>query len=125
MKFATAINCVDGRIQIPVMEWIKEQFDVDYVDMITEAAVVKILSEETDNPIHTSIKSNVEISVSKHQSKLVAVVAHHDCAANSVTKENQLGQMKSAIENVKKWNFNVQLIGLWVDENFEVTEIHP
>lgn len=34
-KFATAINCMDGRVQIPVIEYIKSKYEVDYVDMIT------------------------------------------------------------------------------------------
>jgi len=36
--FATAINCMDGRAQLPVIEWIKEKQPVGFVDMITEPA---------------------------------------------------------------------------------------
>ena len=34
ITFATAINCMDGRVQIPVIEYLKKEFKVDYVDMI-------------------------------------------------------------------------------------------
>lgn len=36
MKFAAAINCMDGRTQVPVIEFLKNKYGVDYVDMITE-----------------------------------------------------------------------------------------
>ena len=47
-KFATAITCMDGRIQIPVIEYIKSNYGVDYVDVITEPGPNKILSDNTD-----------------------------------------------------------------------------
>jgi hypothetical protein len=45
-KFATALNCMDGRVQIPIIEFLKKKFKVDYVDMITEPGIDKILAEE-------------------------------------------------------------------------------
>jgi hypothetical protein len=35
-RFAAAINCMDGRAQLPVIEWLKRECGVDYVDTITE-----------------------------------------------------------------------------------------
>jgi len=32
-KFATAINCMDGRVQLPVINWLMENLSVDYVDI--------------------------------------------------------------------------------------------
>jgi hypothetical protein len=32
-KFATAVNCMDGRTQQPVLGWAKEKFQVDYVEI--------------------------------------------------------------------------------------------
>ena len=34
-KFGTAINCIDGRTQQPVIDYIKQNYAVDIVDMIT------------------------------------------------------------------------------------------
>lgn len=36
-QFVTAINCMDGRVQEPVIKWMKEKYNATYVDMITEA----------------------------------------------------------------------------------------
>jgi hypothetical protein len=37
MSYCTAINCMDGRVQLPTTAFQKERFNVDHVDMITEA----------------------------------------------------------------------------------------
>jgi hypothetical protein len=46
--FATAINCIDGRTQIPLIEFIKRNYAIDYIDLITEPGPNKILAENTD-----------------------------------------------------------------------------
>ena len=38
-KFATSVSCMDGRIQIPLAKWIKENHSIDFVDVITEPGV--------------------------------------------------------------------------------------
>ena len=45
IKFATALNCMDGRVQLPVIRWGKENYSVDVVDAITEAGMNGILSD--------------------------------------------------------------------------------
>ena len=34
--FATAINCMDGRVQLPVIKFLQERFKAEYVDIISE-----------------------------------------------------------------------------------------
>ncbi|WP_369522760.1 carbonic anhydrase [Guptibacillus hwajinpoensis] len=31
-RFGTALNCIDGRTQIPVTQWLKAHYHLDYVD---------------------------------------------------------------------------------------------
>lgn len=40
MKFCTAINCMDGRVQLPVINYLKKHFKVNYVGSITEPGEV-------------------------------------------------------------------------------------
>lgn len=122
-KFVTAINCIDGRVQIPIIEWLKHEYKADYVDMITEPGPNKILSEQRFGLDTPSIKKKVEISLKKHNSKIIAVVGHHDCAGNSADKQIQMRQIKDSIDTIKSWGFNVQIIGLWIDENWKVHKI--
>ncbi len=123
-SFATAINCMDGRVQIPIIEYLKINYNVDYVDMITEPGPIKILSENIDNDLINSIKRRVIISVEKHNSNLIAVVGHHDCAGNPEGKETQIKQILKSIKVIKSWYANIQIIGLWVDENWKVNIIN-
>lgn len=48
MSFCTAINCMDGRVQLPVINFLMRRFSVEYVDSVTDAGPVKILAEHTD-----------------------------------------------------------------------------
>jgi hypothetical protein len=43
-SFATAINCMDGRTQIPVTDYVRKKYKVEYVDMITEPGPIKVLA---------------------------------------------------------------------------------
>jgi len=124
-KFATAINCMDGRVQLPVIKYLIEKYSVDYVDIITEPGPNKIICECNDAEIIDSIKKRVELSVDKHGSKIVAISGHHDCAGNPQKKGIQLKQLNSAIKVVKSWNLNVQIIGLWINDNWKVNEVPP
>jgi len=121
-KFATAINCIDGRTQIPVSDWIKGKYAVHYVDMVTEPGCDKIVSGEDQNVIE-KIKSKVLISVNAHKSSLVAVAGHHDCAGNPVTKEEHLEQIKKCVSTIKSWNLPVEAVGLWVNDQWQIEQI--
>lgn len=122
-KFTTSINCMDGRVQIPIIEYIVDKYQVDYVDMITRPGANKILAEHKDKFTLESIKKSVEISVNRHGSKLVAISGHYDCAGNPVDKEEQVKQIKIAIGLVKTWHLNVKVIGLWVNQDWQVEEV--
>ena len=114
-KFGTVINCIDGRVQIPVSNWIKENYHLDYVDTITEPGPEKVLSDKNIEKLF-ELKSKVRISVKFHSSKTLAIAGHCDCAANLVSKEMQLGQIKKSINVIKSWKLPINAVGLWVDE---------
>jgi hypothetical protein len=121
--FVTSIHCMDGRVQIPVNEFLRKKYGVNYVDTITEPGPNKILADNTDTTIVNSIRKRVDISVNKHGSKVIAVSGHHDCAGNPVEKNMQVEHVKSAIKTIKTWNYSVTIFGLWIDENWNVSEI--
>ncbi len=122
-KFGTAVNCMDGRVQMPVIEWLKQEFGLDYVDVITEPGPNKILAENQDRIAIESIKRRVSISVTKHGSKVIAIVGHYDCAGNPAEKQTQLNHLTEAEKTVLAWGFDVQTIKLWVDENRQVERL--
>lgn len=120
--FATAINCMDGRTQLPVNSWAKKQFRVDFVDTITEPGPDKILATGSGELLG-SIKNRVRISVEKHSSKNIVIVAHHDCAGNPVERERHLVDLHRAAENVGRWGLKVTIKKVWVNEEWQVKEI--
>jgi hypothetical protein len=120
--FATVINCMDGRTQEPLIKWIKNKFNIQFVDTITEPGPDKILAEGPEHLIN-SIRSRLLISFNKHGSKNVVLVSHYDCAGNPVSKDKHLSHLKKAIDLICSWDLNVNVIGVWVDENWQVNEI--
>ncbi|NLE46309.1 MAG: hypothetical protein GX620_16445 [Chloroflexi bacterium] len=118
-SFATVINCMDGRVQEPVIAWMKQRYGVQYVDSITEPGPILILADNRDLQTIESMRHRTDISVNKHGSHAVAVVSHYDCAGNPVGKDAQMVQLGAAIARVKSWGFGVDVQGLWVDENWQ------
>lgn len=114
-KFACAINCMDGRVQDAVKNYMKENYGVDYVDMVTEPGPNKILADDLDSVIIENIKKRVEISVHHHGSKVCAIVGHFGCAGNPAEKETQIEHLKKARETVKSFGFPIETVLLWVD----------
>ncbi len=121
--FATAINCMDGRTQLPVIEWMLKEQHVEHVDMVTEAGPNRILAENNDALLINSIRNRVELSVNKHGSKLIAIVGHHDCAGNPADKDEQLRQLQAAARLVQKWGLQAKLVLLWVNEDWRVSAV--
>ena len=122
MSFYTAINCMDGRIQESVANYIKKKYNVLFVDMITGAGPVKILSNKKTENLE-SIISCIDISLKKHKSKGIAIVAHYDCAGNPVPDEEQKKLLKKAVIFLENKYINVSVCGLWVDKNKKVEKI--
>ncbi len=122
-SFATVINCMDGRTQLPVNEYLREKYGVDYVDTITEPGPIKYLADGTDKAVIDSIRNRVAISIEKHGSGAIGIVGHFGCAGNPVSKEMQLEQLELAVKVVRSWGFDVDVIKLWVDENWTVHEV--
>lgn len=124
MKFATVINCMDGRVQLPVQHFLRERFGVDYVDTITEAGPNLILATQEPVFLADSIVSRLQRSIALRGTlSAIAVVAHHDCGGNPAAKPTQLKQLEQAVDYVRALGHGIETIGLWVNERWEVEEI--
>ncbi len=121
-KFVTALNCMDGRVQEPVVKWMKEYGNADYVDMITEPGLDKLLCEGSET-IKNLIKDKITISIEKHDSNLVAIAGHYDCAGNPCDKDEHFRHVQECVKVVKEWFPMVEVIGIWVNENWEVEKL--
>ena len=116
MTFATCLNCIDGRVQLPAINWIMKNYNVKYVDMITKAGIDGFLADKNSD-IHEILK-NVEVSISGHGSENIFVVGHYDCAANPVDDLTHQKQINTAVKRIKNIFPDLNVTGLWIDENF-------
>lgn len=123
--FATALDCMDGRTQLPVIAWMKKKNNVDYVDMITEPGMDKIIATNAPRATINSIKKRMAVSTEKHHSKIIAIVGHAKCAGNPVAKKAHHAHIRSAMKRIRSWGYTQQVVGLWVDEAWRVHEITP
>lgn len=121
-KFACVINCMDGRVQDAVKDYMKNNYQVDWVDMVTEPGPNKILADNSNSAIIENIKKRVEISVHHHGSKIVAIVGHFGCAGNPTEKQEQIGHLRQAQKIVEGFGFGVEVILLWVDGDWQTID---
>ena len=122
MSFYTAINCMDGRIQESVTNYIKKKYNVLFVDMITGVGPVKILSNKKIENLEPII-SCIDISLKQHKSKGIAIVAHYDCAGNPISDEEQKKLLKKSVIFLSNKYINISVCGLWVDKDQKVEKL--
>ncbi|MCK4935756.1 MAG: hypothetical protein KAR84_02790 [Elusimicrobiales bacterium] len=122
MKFATCLNCMDGRVQEPVIFWIKNNHKVDFVDMITEAGMDGYLSDS--NSDISRIKKKVNVSLSREGNiNAIFVVGHYDCLGNPVDEKTHKEQINIAVKKVKAWKPEADVFGLWISSEWRVEKI--
>jgi len=117
--FGTVITCIDGRVQEPVAAWLKARYHLDYIDTVTTPGADKALAEGPAELIE-QLRASVQASVTRHRANVLAVVGHHDCAADPVSREQHIEQIRKATQVVWYWNLPVTLVGLWVNGEWQV-----
>lgn len=126
-SFCCAVNCMDGRTQDVVKDYMRKSYSVDYVDMITEAGPNKVLATNSKSglakDIVIDIKERIVISQKHHGAKVVAIVGHFGCAGNPTNKKEQIQHLKKAKETVEGFDLNIKVILLWIEEDFKTIEL--
>lgn len=120
--FATLLNCMDGRTQLPAINWIKDNFDVEYVDIISEPGIDKVLFLK-DKIFMATLDKKMDISLNSHGSKMIFIAGHYDCAGNDVDKNEHIKHIKSSVDLLKSLYKNVPVTGLWLNESFKVEKV--
>ena len=123
MSFCAVINCLDGRTQLPVVNFLRARFNVEYVDMLTDAGPLGILANTPDSPRAEVFFERVDTVIRVHDIKELAIAGHWDCRGNPVPKEQQLEQQQAVVARFRERYPQLQIIGLWVTEEGTVEEI--
>ena len=63
------------------------------------------------------------ISLQAHHSHCIAVAAHAECAGNPVADEEHARQVIQSVEMIAQWGLNVEIIGLWVNHDWQVERL--
>jgi hypothetical protein len=123
MKFGTVVNCIDGRVQYPVMDYLRNNFDIEYFDAANEAGPLLTLTKRSDKCRLISLKEQIGVSLEAHHSKFIAVVGHHDCAGNPGDRAYQENQLDEALDYLQRaFGKEITYVGLYVNEKWEVEE---
>ncbi len=123
MGFCTLINCMDGRIQLPLIDFMRERFGAEFVDNITEPGPVQIFADGNEKELLERTLKKIDISITLHGSKVIAIAAHPDCAGNPVDDSLQKEQLKEAFSFLRGEYPNIEIVALWVERNKTVTII--
>ncbi len=122
--FATALNCIDGRTQEPVTKWVKEQFNVKYVDTITEPGMDNLTNDGSGLHEET-VQKKALFSIEKHLSCGIVICGHHDCAGNPISKEEHIEEIKEFCRKVlSKWQLGIPVFGLFVNEDWNIEVVY-
>lgn len=121
-KFAVRIGCIDGRTHEAVIDFVKKKFKVNHVDMVTHPGAIKILNNFWSFFARRRLKKSVFVSRTKHESEILIISAHYECAGNPVSPNVQQEQLKKGFELVQKWGFKT-VVAIWVNHNWQVEVI--
>ena len=118
MSFCTAINCMDGRVQLPTITFLQTAFNANMLTGSPKPGPVCIFARTTDLIILNSIFTRVDISVRQHGSQwnccLLAPGLRREPADDDAC---QKAQLKRSVIFLKEAYPNVDVIGLWIDDN--------
>ena len=114
---ATCLNCMDGRVQLPVLTWIKANYPVDYVDVITEAGMDGVLSKQEDI---SEVLRSIKVSVNLNKSTRLFIVGHYDCRGNPVDEHFHREEIVNAVKRLKPLWPSQEVVGLWVNAQWQV-----
>jgi hypothetical protein len=123
MRFCTSVHCMDGRVQLPVIGYLTARFGVDYVDVVTEPGPNRILARHEDAVMCESILRRVGLSLQRHNSVGIAIAGHYGCASNPGGQREQAADILTAVKHLQQCFPQLPVIGLWVNERWEVIEV--
>ena len=117
--YGTIVNCLDGTIQLPAIDFAKKLWKVDRIDVITEATPEKILSEMKDQKTIERIYQNIEASICDQYTKRLAIVSHSDCDINNVSDISKKEMLYKAISYLKARYKDIEVVGIWFESNIK------
>ena len=111
--FATAVTCMDGRIQQSVVDWARRHFDVDYIDMVTVPGPDRVLAQ--DFLVRLRLAADVAVSRRAHGSHQLVVASHADCVGNPVSDDEHEQMVREGTSWLAMQLPTMTIVGVHVD----------
>lgn len=121
MPFATCLNCIDGRTHLPLISWIKDRYEVEFVDLITEPGMIEVLACGFHD--NSSLITKIKLSLEKHQPKLIIAAGHYDCAGCLKNNLEHKMDINKAVANIKQLFPKIPVSGVWINDTWTVEEV--
>ena len=114
-RFATMVTCIDGRIQRPLDEWVRQHLDVDYLDTITEPGPEAVLAT-TDESHLIAVLAKVAVSQRAHGSGTLVIAGHADCAGNPVSADEHRDQLRRSVARLAHRLPDTRILAVHADQ---------
>lgn len=121
MNFATCLNCIDGRTQLSVLNWITGNYGYEYVDLITEPGIAGKLAHNEYTA--SCLADKAQLSQTCHGSRHIFIAGHHDCAAYDGDDRRHRADLIFALKRIEELFPQLRVTGLWVNEHRQVEEV--
>lgn len=115
--FAVVLNCIDGRVQRSLADWVRKQYGVDYADAVTEPGIDVVLALG-DATAREALLDKVCISRLAHLACYLVVAGHHDCAANPVPRSVHEEHIRTAVGHLRTALPGFHVDGVFLDETW-------
>ena len=112
---------MDGRVQLPVLHWIRGHYPVDFVDVITEAGMDGVLAKQEDI---SEVLRSIKVSVNLNKSTRLFVVGHYDCRGNPVDETHHREDITKAVQRLRLLWPAQEVVGLWVNNRWQVEQLN-
>lgn len=114
---AACLNCIDGRVQLPVLQWIREQYPIDCVDLITAPGIDEVIATQTNID---DIMRFISISVNLNKAAHIFLAGHYDCKGNPVDENTHRDCIGKAVNRLKKRWPELEITGVWINSQWQV-----
>ena len=118
-NFGTALSCIDGRVHVPVISWMRETLSVEYVDLVTHPGVDGFVVQDSAAAARL-LRPSIDISIQRHASPVLALVGHHECAANPGSADEHREHLLQGLRVLQTWSLGVKLVALWVNSDWQI-----
>jgi hypothetical protein len=121
-RFAVVLNCIDGRTQQPLLDWVRRELDVRHVDVVTEPGVDGVLARGDDTALQ-GLLDKVCVSRLAHGAVALVVAGHHDCAANPGDADAHAADLTRAAAAIRQALPELPVRAVYVDHTWDVTPL--